>query len=102
MGIEVFWKDEDGNILGEVYDPKNLLSRFASSPHHCQQGVCLQFLDPYGDACFNQRQIPILAKELAQAMQSVADPNLLAHLESVRALAERAISVHTYLWFIGD
>lgn len=102
MGIEVIWKSENGTVLAEVADPQMLLSRFATSRRHVAQTVCLQFLDPIGDACFNQQQIPILARELAQAVQTVGDPKLRKHLESVLALAERANSVHTYLWFMGD
>lgn len=103
MGIEVIWKDERGTSLGEVSDPKMLLSRFAirrASP--VSGSACLQFLDPYGDTCFNQSQIPVLVQELRLAREGVADPELAEHLGRVLALAERANQVHTYLWFIGD
>jgi hypothetical protein len=103
MGIEVVWKDERGISLGEVSDPKMLLSRFAArrvSP--VGSSVCLRFLDPFGDACFNQLQIPVLVQEIRIAKDEVVDPELAEHLGKVLALAERATEVHTYLWFIGD
>ena len=102
MGIEAIWKDERGTVLGEVGDHQFLLSRFTNMASSVQNSVCLRFLDPAGDACFNQLQIPILVQELRNAMQSIGDPKLLAHLEKVLNLAERANVVHTYLWFIGD
>ena len=102
MGIEAIWKDEAGGVLGEVGDPQFLLSRFTGMATSVQNSVCLRFLDPSGDACFNQLQIPILVQELRHAMRNVADPKLLAHLEKVLDLAERANAVHTYLWFMGD
>ena len=103
MGIEVIWKDERGVSLGEVSDPRMLLSRFATRRASEVSGsLCLRFLDPVGDACFNQLQIPVLAQELRIARDGVTDPELADHLGKVLALAERATEVHTYLWFIGD
>ena len=103
MGINVVWKDEHGEVLGEVNDPRMLLSRFATRNVSPASGsLCLRFLDPAGDACFNQRQLPFLVQELQTARDGVADPQLVAHLDKVLALVERANQVHTYLWFIGD
>lgn len=102
MGIETIWKDETGAVLGEVGDHQFLLSRFTGMVSSVQNSVCLRFLDPAGDTCFNQLQIPILAQELREAIRNVGDPKLLAHLEKVLHLAERANAVNTYLWFIGD
>jgi hypothetical protein len=64
--------------------------------------MCLRFLDPVGDACFNQAQIPVLAQELRVARDNVAELELAAHLSSVLELAEGALQVHTYLWFRGE
>jgi len=102
MGIDVLWKSENGTILGEVGDPNMLFSRFVNIARSVPQSVCLRFLDPAGDACFNQSQIPFFAQELRQATERVGEPKLRAHLEAVLALAEKANGVHTYLWCIGD
>ena len=103
MGINVVWKDERGHSLGEIEDAGMLLSRFAAR-HACRMtsSICLQFLDPAGDACFNQGQIPHLVNELVAAKESIDDPKLVAHLDQIIVLAERAREVHTYLWFVGD
>lgn len=103
MGINVVWRDERGGSLGEVDDPKILLSRLATRKASPVAGsVCLRFLDPAGDACFNQRQLPFLVQELRLARDGVADPDLVAHLNKVLELVERANEVHTYVWFVGD
>lgn len=103
MGISAVWKNERGESLGEVHDPGMLLSRFATRKASPVAGsVCLRFLDPAGDACFNQQQLPFLAQELRIARDEVADPQLAAHLNKVLELVDRATQVHTYVWFIGD
>jgi hypothetical protein len=103
VGINVVWKDERGEPLSEVDDAGMLLSRFAARKASPVSGsVCLRFLDPVGDACFNQRQLPFLAQELRTARDGVVDPHLVAHLNKVLELVERANQVHTYVWFIGD
>jgi hypothetical protein len=96
MGINVVWKDERGESLGEVEDPRVLLSRFATRKTSPVSGsICLSFLDPVGDACFNQRQLPFLVQELRIARNGIADPELVAHLDEVLALVERANKIHT-------
>lgn len=102
MGIEAVWRDENRNELGRVGDPHMVLSRVAEGSLDLDGTVCLQFLDAYGDACFNQFQIPILAGELAAAAERCPDMETREHLFAVADLAKRAQGIHTYLWFIGD
>ena len=102
MGIDAYWKSESGAVLGTLSDSHMLLARFASSRAILQHGVCLRFLDPCGDACFNQMQIPVLVQELRNALLNVAEPKLRAHLEGLALFVERAVETHTYLWFVGD
>ena len=64
--------------------------------------MCLRFLDPAGDACFNQRQLPFLVQELRIARDGVADPEVVARFDKVLAFVQRANEGHTYVWFIGD
>ena len=57
---------------------------------------------PYGDACFNQLQMPVLTAELEAAAAKVVSPEVKQHLLSVAGLAKRARQTHTYLWLIGN
>lgn len=102
MGIESVWKDETGRELDRVGDPQMLLSSLANGSIDLSGTVCLRFLDAYGDACFNQVQIPVLAEELEAAAARTNDHDLKSHLLAVAGLARRAREIHTYLWFIGD
>jgi hypothetical protein len=101
MGIEAVWRTEAGAELDRVSDPRSVFSRYTSSNDR-QGTACLRFLDPYGDACFNQLQIPVLAEEIEAAARQTSDPDLREQLLAVARLAKRARDVHTYLWFIGD
>jgi hypothetical protein len=101
MGIEAVWRTEAGAELDRVSDPQSRLSHYVTRDGHAQTR-CLRFLDPYGDACFNQLQIPVLAEELEAAAAQVEDPETREHLLAVAQLAQRARQAHTYLWFVGD
>jgi hypothetical protein len=101
MGISVVWKSEFGEELARVDDPGMLLSHLGEALD-VTGTTCLRFIVPYGDAIFNQAQLPVLVEELHWAASSVRDPQLRSYLHAVRDLAERARDVHTYLWFVGD
>jgi hypothetical protein len=63
----------------------------------------LASVDPYGDTCFNRRQVPRLLEELDRLQ--VADPSeerrsLIAGLRVLTG--EHMRRPHTYLWFLGD
>ena len=63
---------------------------------------CLRFIDPAGDACFNQLQLPILLTEMRHLLPSVSDALAQAHLQAFVGLLEGAVGSHTYIWFVGD
>ena len=102
MGINAIWKTEFGEELASVDDQKMILSSAILRGIDLSDTVCLRFLDPYGDACFNHIQIPILVKEIEDLLNKTDDPQVGDHLKMVAKLARNAIRVHTYLWFIGD
>ncbi len=102
MGIDVHWRDERGETLATVDDPEMLLSRLSNLLSKQSDSVCLRFIDPVGDACFNQHQIPVLLDELRQVLPSVSDTRTVKHLHNVVRLIEGAGQVHTYVWFVGD
>jgi len=103
MGINTVWKSEDGTELGRVDDPRGVLSTVFIHPVvDLTETVCLRFLDPYGDACFNHLQTGILAAELRAAAAACDRAEIRDHLLAVAALADKAGETHTYLWFVGD
>ncbi|GAB3357519.1 hypothetical protein [Lysobacter tyrosinilyticus] len=104
MGIDVAWVDENHQPIQEVFDPSFLISRLATSRWpSLSSSVCLRFVDPCGDAVFNQAQIPELIRELNEEMSRPMDPQVRTQLEKVVRLIERSPGkVHTYIKFIGD
>ncbi|MFI0406289.1 hypothetical protein [Actinomadura sp. 3N508] len=59
----------------------------------------LTALLPYADAVFNERQIPVLLKELDRLPDEVGGD----WVEETRELCAIALQApHRYLWFLGD
>ena len=104
MGINVAWVDERHEPKQEVFDPRQLLTRFATSRWpKLSASVCLRFILPWSDAVFNQAQVPELLHELRGELAECRDAEVRAHLEKVVRLIERAVDqTHTYIKFIGD
>ncbi len=100
MGIDVYWKDERGAILGAV-DDEGALSDISDLLYGQSDSVCLRFIDPAGDACFNQKQLPILLTELRELLPNVPE-QASSHLHAIVQLLEGASRTHTYIWFLGD
>lgn len=101
MGVDLVWQDENGKVLEEIADPKMCLATLAFTLDLAGT-ICLRFIDPYGHTAFNQRQIPILIKELEAISSKVTDYDTQIHLLRVLELAERSKSeARTILKFIG-
>ena len=56
-------------------------------------------LDPYGDAVFNHRQVPLLLAELDR-LPVGCDGDWVAQARELCQVVERG--THRYLWFVGD
>ncbi|MCD9028794.1 hypothetical protein LDO26_11310 [Luteimonas sp. BDR2-5] len=101
MGIDVYWKDEFGEVLGAVRD-NGVLASLSSMLHRQSSSNCLRFIDPAGDACFNQLQLPVLTMEMQGMLSAVSSARAHVHLQAVVTLLEGAVRPHTYIWFVGD
>jgi len=101
MGIDVYWKNENGQVLGSVLD-SGILTKMCNLLDRQSSSICLRFIDPAGDACFNQLQLPLLLTEFYQLQAAVSGPRAKSHVEKIVRLLESAVQVHTYIWFIGD
>lgn len=104
MGINVAWVDERHEPKQEVFDPRQVLTRLATSRWpRLSSSVCLRFVLPWDDAVFNQAQVPELIHELRNEVAETEDIEVREHLEKVLRLVERAVNrMHTYIKFIGD
>jgi hypothetical protein len=56
-------------------------------------------LDPYADAVFNSRQVPVLLAELDRLPAERGGPWVDAVRDLCRVAGQR---VHRYVWFVGD
>jgi hypothetical protein len=101
MGIDVYWKDESGKVLGAVEDG-GVLSGLSDVLYRQSASACLRFIDPAGDACFNQLQLPVLVTEMRGLLPAVSGTRAHAHLQTIVGLLESAVRPHTYIWFVGD
>ena len=101
MGIDVYWRNERGEILAAVED-SDALAQMSSLLFRQTGSSCLRFIDPAGDACFNQLQIPVLASEIRNLLPAIETPRWQSHLQAVLSLVEGASMSHTYVWFGGD
>ena len=91
MGIDASVQTESGDRIRQLYDPKGYLSR-ALACSALEGTVCLRFIDPYGDALFNQIQLPFLLSEL----EVLRDGLTTGHL---RKAAERQLdAARTAKW----
>ena len=100
MGIDLYWEDEDGNILEEVGDRAGLLADLVNSGKFTGS---LRSLDEYGDTTFNQLQIPKIITEFEVLLNETKDPELFNHLTLLLNVAKKSKGkTHTYLKFYGD
>jgi hypothetical protein len=104
MGIEVATVTERHVVIQQVLDSHGVVSRLAMSRWpRLTHSVCLRFVEPWGDAVFNQTQIPELLEELRAEINAVEEAKVKDHLMAVACLVETAIEqTHVYVKFIGD
>ena len=106
MTVFVEVRDEDGNAEANLSDVRDVMParwsvRWAVPEVDRTQYPMVGHIDPWGNTCFNQLQIPTLLKELRFLSQ--ADDELRVLLTGLEALVQRYVDEpHTYLWFIGD
>ncbi len=102
MGIDTYIETEGGDQLKELLDPQGLLSKLLPDFDDIAS-YCLRFIDPYGDTVFNQKQIPILIRELTAAIAKAPNPEVkIFGEELLKLLREAENQVHTYIKFYGD
>lgn len=100
MGIDVQLRTESGEVLRAIPDSDMVLSRAQSQ---LADTCLLKYLDPWGDAVFNQAQAADLSDDIAAVRRLQADSPLGVRLGEVQSLVDRlSAETHLYLWFVGD
>ena len=99
MAIDIVWQDESGAALATC--PVSWEERMGRGAI-LEQSHCLQYIDPYGDATFNQLQLSQLTRELERATAQIHGTSLREQAEKVVAFVRGCIGLHTYIKFIGD
>ena len=67
-----------------------------------ERSHCLHYVDPYGDAIFNQLQLPQLVREIEQAVRQLQASQLRTQAEQVLEFVRGCVGINTYVKFIGD
>ena len=100
--LQVFWQTERGEILETYpgwYNPWN----YIDDPDELGDTCCLRFIDEYGDATFNQYQLPVLAHELESILPKSKNSEAKESLQTLIAFVRRCENnIHTYVKFVGD
>jgi len=104
MGIEVATVTEDQTRIEQVFDTLDVVARLAMTRWpKLTESLCLRFVEPWGDAVFNQTQLPFLLAELRSEVRLATDEKFKEHLQHVVTLVEGARDqAHVYVKFIGD
>ena len=92
--IGVRHEDEFGEAISEYSNSLPDVVLDNAPPHSC----CLRFIDPYGDAVFNQSQLPVLVEELINLSSLFPDSGISDLIDYLGTCSE----AHTYVRFIGD
>jgi len=102
MGLTVVWETEDGNPLGSVEDPSNLLHRLLPDQKDLSFQI-LRFIDWYGDTVINRPQLEPFLQEWERVAQRAKTDEERALISRIRDLAiQGQQQQHTYLKFYGD
>jgi hypothetical protein len=102
MGIDARLKRESGEVLGEVLDPKMILSRAAQRDAFAGTRL-LKYLVPWGDAVFNQAQADDLNADIDDVKRGNPDLQLVDILTRLQPLVvQLSREIHVYLLFVGD
>lgn len=102
MGITLALKQEDGTVLAEFSDERNVLHRILPEAGD-RAFPYLSCVDWYGDTVFNKLQAPRLIEELRSLRIGPDDAESKRIIGAIIELATRVKEgTHLYLVFVGD
>lgn len=110
MGVIVRLMRDSQQIIGDLPDPGGGTFDAAGDldrliPPRQPGSRLLHYIDPYGDAVFNHKQMPELLEDIADLATATDQLNDAERhgLDRLRVMAERCREgPHLYLWFLGD
>jgi len=99
MSVFVSIEDGEGESLEPVFEVSHIVRRFRNP----RGKECLIYIDETEDAFFNQKQIPLLLKELAELAASDLKSAEREELERIAAACSRAAGrKRIYVKFYGE
>ena len=100
MPLSVQLQGEHQELIGEPWwHPRSTELLVDDHPGTC----CLRFIDPYGDATFNQIRIPVLIAEIKALVDRSVDEDVRSTLQDLLAYVSSACDrPHVYVRFLGD
>ncbi len=93
-------EDEDGTPIALFDGGKSIDLRIMVQDNATT--ACLRFIDPYGDAIFNQLQLPVLIDELVGLKEKSTDTVFHQALARTIMFLRESEKIHTYVRFVGD
>lgn len=99
MSVFVSVEDGEGETLEPVFEVTDIVRKF----HSPKTDACLTYIDDTEDAFFNQKQIPILLKELTELAATDLKGPEREELERIAAVCSRAMGKRrVYVKFYGE
>jgi hypothetical protein len=101
MAIAVFWHNERGDVIEKWPDGHDTINHLIYD-HGTSGTCCLRFVDPYGVASFNHRQIPELISDLELVLLRHENCEERIQVESLIAFLKRTEGSKAHIGFYGD
>ena len=103
MGIDLEWTNEDRSTIQFLGDGAGTFTRILLNAGDQSDTCCLQFIDPFGDTIFNQRQLSVLTLELKVLLSELSDTESQEKVKAIlKLLGQAEGKTHTYIKFVGD
>jgi hypothetical protein len=101
MAIDVFWQTEQGDVIEKWSDGHDTVGHLMYE-HDTSGTCCLRFVDPYGNASFNHKQVPELISDLESVLGRHEGCEEKAKVESLIAFLKKTEGSKAHIGFYGD
>lgn len=103
MGVDIYHENERGEKKSIINDPKGLMFGFIEDNETFVNAKTklLKYVDPWGDAVFNELQMEDLIQDLSLAQGQTKDEQTKNFFSHIIETAKN-VKTHEYLRFCGD